>query len=153
METPGHAPSHVCLYQPERRLLISGFITRPAASRCTSMPGPRRHPVQEFLDSLDKVSGLDARLALAGHGRPFTDVAGHIAANRTLVQARLDAVLAAIAAPRTAYEIAHEVYGERFNELTASWLLSKTLCYLGHLERRGLAQGAGERPERWSAAA
>ena len=24
IETPGHAPSHVCLYQPERRLLISG---------------------------------------------------------------------------------------------------------------------------------
>src|ERR1700753_4234218 len=23
-ETPGHAPSHVCLFQPERRLLISG---------------------------------------------------------------------------------------------------------------------------------
>ena len=23
-ETPGHAPSHVCLHQPERRLLISG---------------------------------------------------------------------------------------------------------------------------------
>jgi hemolysin activation/secretion protein len=25
-ETPGHAPSHVCLYQPERRLLISGDV-------------------------------------------------------------------------------------------------------------------------------
>src|SRR5262249_1383433 len=24
VETPGHAPSHVCLHQPERRLLISG---------------------------------------------------------------------------------------------------------------------------------
>ena len=24
VETPGHAPSHVCLFQPERRLLISG---------------------------------------------------------------------------------------------------------------------------------
>jgi glyoxylase-like metal-dependent hydrolase (beta-lactamase superfamily II) len=24
LETPGHAPSHVCLFQPERRLLISG---------------------------------------------------------------------------------------------------------------------------------
>src|SRR6476661_6315794 len=24
VETPGHAPSHVCLWQPERRLLISG---------------------------------------------------------------------------------------------------------------------------------
>ena len=24
IETPGHAPSHVCLFQPERRLLVSG---------------------------------------------------------------------------------------------------------------------------------
>jgi glyoxylase-like metal-dependent hydrolase (beta-lactamase superfamily II) len=152
VETPGHAPSHICLYQPERRLLISGDHLLGRVSLYFDA-GHTPDPVQEFLDSLGKVSRLDARLALAGHGRPFTDVAAHIAANRTLVQERLDAVLAAIAAPRTAYEIAREVYGERFNELTASWLLSKTLCYLGHLERRELVHGAGERPERWSAAA
>ena len=83
----------------------------------------------------DKVENLDARLALSGHGRPFTDVAGHIAANRALVAERLAAVATALAGRSpTAYEIAQDVYGERFNEVTATWLLSKTRC-LAHPPR------------------
>jgi glyoxylase-like metal-dependent hydrolase (beta-lactamase superfamily II) len=150
--TPGHAPSHICLYQPERRLLISGDHLLGRVSLYFDT-GYTPDPVAEFLDSLDKVDRLDARLVLAGHGRPFTDVGGHVAANRALVQERLDAVQAALAAPRTAYDIAQEVYGERFSEITANWLLSKTLAWLTHLERRGLAERAGEAPERWSVAA
>ena len=91
---------------------------------------------------------------LSGHGRPFTDVGGHVAANRALVHERLEATRAALAdGPRTAYEVAQAVYGERFTEVTVNWLMSKTLCWLGHLERQGLAERGGEAPERWSVAA
>ena len=148
--TPGHAPSHVCLYQPERRLLISGDHLLGRVSLYFDA-GYTPDPVAEFLDSLGKVERLDARLVLAGHGRPFTDVGGHVAANRALVEQRLEAVQAELArGPRTAYEIAQEVYGERFTDVTVNWLLSKTLCWLAHLERRGLAQRGGETPERWA---
>ena len=59
-------------------------------------------PVGEFLRSLDLVDALDARLALSGHGRPFTDVHAHIEANRKLVRERLEAVRGALAGePRT----------------------------------------------------
>jgi glyoxylase-like metal-dependent hydrolase (beta-lactamase superfamily II) len=146
--TPGHAPSHICLYQPERRLLISGDHLLGRVSLYFDT-GYTPDPVAEFLDSLGKVENLDARLVLSGHGRPFTDVAGHVAAHRRLVEQRLDAVQAAL--PGTAYEIAGRVYGEHFTEATATWLLSKTVAYLIHLERRGLAQRAGDGPERWSA--
>jgi glyoxylase-like metal-dependent hydrolase (beta-lactamase superfamily II) len=150
IETPGHAPSHVCLYQPERRLLISGDHLLGRVSLYFDV-GQTPDPVGEFLASLDKVEGLDARLALSGHGRPFTDVAGHIAANRELVDRRLDAVRAALAqGPRTPYEIAQEVYGEAFNEATATWLLAKTRAWLIHLERLGAASKDEQTPERWS---
>jgi glyoxylase-like metal-dependent hydrolase (beta-lactamase superfamily II) len=153
IETPGHAPSHICLYQPERRLLISGDHLLGRVSLYFDA-GFTPDPVGEFLASLDKVSALDARLALSGHGRPFTDVPGHIAANRELVAERLYAVRRALAdGPRTAYDIARAVYGEAFNDATASWLLTKTRCYLIHLQRRGLAESGGDTPERWSAAA
>jgi glyoxylase-like metal-dependent hydrolase (beta-lactamase superfamily II) len=150
LETPGHAPSHLCLYQPERRLLISGdhLLGRPSLYFDA---GYTPDPVAEFLESLDKVEGLDARLVLSGHGRPFTDVSGHVAANRALVQERLEAVQAELAhGPRTAYEIARAVYGERLTDVTVNWLMSKTLCWLGHLERRGLAQRGGDSPEHWA---
>ncbi len=150
IETPGHAPSHLCLYQAERRLLISGdhLLGRPSLY---FDHGYTPDPVAEFLDSLDKVEQLDARLVLSGHGRPFTDVGGHVAANRALVMQRLEAVQAALAdGPHTAYEVALGVYGDRFTDVTAGWLLSKTRCWLTHLERRGLARRAGEDPERWA---
>jgi glyoxylase-like metal-dependent hydrolase (beta-lactamase superfamily II) len=147
VETPGHAPSHICLYQPERRLLISGDHLLGRVSLYFDV-GHTPDPVAEFLGSLDKVEGLDARLVLSGHGRPFTDVAAHVAANRGLVRERLQAVEAAL--PGTAYEIAQAVYGERFGDATATWLMTKTLAWLGHLEQRGLAHRAGEAPECWS---
>jgi glyoxylase-like metal-dependent hydrolase (beta-lactamase superfamily II) len=153
VETPGHAPSHLCLYQPERRLLISGDHLLGRVSLYFDA-GTSPDPVAEFLGSLDKVEALDARLVLAGHGRPFTDVPGHVAANRALVEQRLQAVRDALAGgPLTAYELAQEVYGERLTEMTTSWLMSKTLCWLAHLERRRLVERAGQGPECWSLAA
>jgi hypothetical protein len=47
-------------------------------------------------------------------------------------------VLASLSeAPRTALEIAPAIHNEPISESNASWLLSETLCYLTHLERRG----------------
>ena len=150
IETPGHAPSHVCLYQPERRLLISGDHLLGRVSLYFDA-GSTPDPVAEFLASLDRVDVLDARLALSGHGRPFTDIPGHVAANRALVRQRLEAVEAELAeGPRTAYELAQAVYGDRFTETTGSWLLSKTRCWLTHLERLGRARRTSDSPERWS---
>jgi glyoxylase-like metal-dependent hydrolase (beta-lactamase superfamily II) len=150
IETPGHAPSHICLYQPAHRLLISGDHLLGRVSLYFDV-GYTPDPVGEFLASLDKVAQLDARLVLAGHARPFTDVAGHVDANRGLVETRLEAVQEAL--PGTAFDIAQAVYGERFTELTASWLMSKTRAWLTHLEQQGRAERAGDAPERWSVAA
>ena len=150
-ETPGHAPSHVCLYQPERRILISGDHVLGRISIFFDY-GYARDPVGEFLRSLDRVDLLDARLALSGHGKPFVDVHGHIEGNRKLVAERLDAVIASIASgPKTALEILPDVYSQPLSVRNASWFLSETLSYLRHLEgnRRVRAQPDGD-VERWS---
>ena len=150
-ETPGHAPSHVCLFQRERRLLISGDHLLGRISLYFDY-GYTPDPVGEFLSSLDVVEGLGARLCLAGHGRTFADVQAHIRGNRALVGQRLDAVLDAIAKrPRTAFQIVPFVYGESLSGANAHWLLSKILCYLTHLRALGKASSIGGEPERWSA--
>jgi glyoxylase-like metal-dependent hydrolase (beta-lactamase superfamily II) len=153
-ETPGHAPSHVCLYQPERRLLISGDHLLGRISLFYDY-GWTPDPAGEFLHSLDVVDALDARLCLSGHGRPFTDVHAHVEGNRVLVAERLHAIRAALAAkdPLTVFEIVPLVYGEALSRLNAGWWLAETLSYLRHLEARGEAarQPDGE-TERWSLA-
>ena len=137
VETPGHAPSHVCLWQPERRLLISGDHVLGRVSLYYDY-GWSHDPVGEFLTSLDRVQDLDARLCLPGHGRTFTDVAGHIAANRETVHDRLERVLDVVTfdGPLTAFDAVPRVYGEPVTPQNANWWISETLCYLRHLEVR-----------------
>jgi glyoxylase-like metal-dependent hydrolase (beta-lactamase superfamily II) len=151
-ETPGHAPSHVCLYQPERRILISGDHVLGRISLFYDY-GYTADPVQEFLGSLDKVDALDARLALSGHGKPFVDVHGHIEGNRALVAERLEAVLGAVRTEaKTALEILPSVYDQPVDVRNATWFLSETLSYLRHLQGQGRV---GPEPdgdvERWRA--
>ncbi len=148
-ETPGHAPSHVCLHQPERRMLISGDHLLGRVTLVFDF-GWTPDPVGEFLASLERVDALGARLALSGHGRPFTDVSAHVEANRALVRRRLHAVRTAIAErPETAYDLARRLY-PHFGRETASWLMSKVLGYLTHLEATGQAVRLEGEPERWA---
>jgi glyoxylase-like metal-dependent hydrolase (beta-lactamase superfamily II) len=150
IETPGHAPSHVCLHQPEQRLMISGDHLLGRVSLYFDH-GHTPDPVGEFLGSLDAVEGVDARLCLAGHGRPFTDVAAHVAANRALVAERLDRVRELLAErPLEERELAERLYGEFFIPATAAWLESKSRAWLTHLERRGEVARDGDS---WCAAA
>ena len=137
IETPGHAPSHICLHQAERRLLISGDHVLGRISLYYDY-GYTPDPVAEFLESLERADGLDARLALSGHGKPFLDVHGHIEGTRALVHERLDAVLRAVRdRPRTAIEITPAIHSESLTPQTAGRYLTETLCYLRHLERAG----------------
>jgi glyoxylase-like metal-dependent hydrolase (beta-lactamase superfamily II) len=148
-ETPGHAPSHVCMFQPEHRMLISGDHLLGRVSIYYDY-GYSPDPAGEFLNSLDVVERLDARLCLSGHGRTFTDVQGHIEANRALVHERIAKVHEVIGGePITAYEAVPLVYGQAISPLNANWWLSETLCYLTHLELSGRAERIAGEPERW----
>jgi glyoxylase-like metal-dependent hydrolase (beta-lactamase superfamily II) len=150
-ETPGHAPSHVCLFQPQRRLLISGDHLLGRISLFFDY-GYSPDPVGEFVRSLDVVETLDARLCLPGHGRTFTDVHAHIEGNRELVRERLERTLAAIAPePTTAFEAVPRIYDDvAFSSLTAPWLLTETLSLLLHLELTGRTRRIPGEPERWT---
>jgi glyoxylase-like metal-dependent hydrolase (beta-lactamase superfamily II) len=150
-ETPGHAPSHVCLFAPEHRLLISGDHLLGRVFPFFDY-GYSPDPVGEFVRSLDVVEALDARLCLSGHGRTFTDVDAHIEGNRALVGEHLAKILAVIGSePLTAFEILPRVHGPALSAMTAQWLLTETLAMLLHLEVTGRAVRVPGDPERWSA--
>src|SRR5258707_11958928 len=150
-ETPGHAPSHVCLFQPERRLLISGDHLLGRISLYFEY-GYSPNPVGEFLHSLDVVERLGARLCLAGHGRTFTDVHAHIHGNRALVEEHLYKVLQAVGGSElTAFDVVGAVYGDSLSQQNGQWLLSQTLRYLTHLESTGCVRRIAGQAERLTA--
>jgi glyoxylase-like metal-dependent hydrolase (beta-lactamase superfamily II) len=153
-ETPGHAPSHVVLHQPDTKLLISGDHILGRVSLFFDY-GHTPDPVSEFAASLDTVEALDTGLCLAGHGRPFRDVPAKVAANRAELDAQLGRVRTAFAdGPHTAFEVAAAVVGpENFNPAMAPWALQLALAYIDHLVLRGeLVELDGSEPRRWQRA-
>ena len=150
-ETPGHAPSHVILHQPDRRLMISGDHIIGRVSLYYDF-GWTPDPAGEFLTSLDTVEGLPTDLILPGHGKPVRDLPGLVRANREAVHERMGRVRDAIAdAELTPFEIVPKLLQtEDLNPMLVNWGLAETLAYLRHLEVEGEAEKVeGEDPERW----
>lgn len=153
LETPGHAPSHVVLFQADRRLLLGGDHVLGRVALYYDY-GWSDDPVADYLSSLDRTIALDARLCLPGHGKSFTDVAGHIESHREAALGRLDRVEDVVRArgPATAIEMIPEIYGRPLSAENAGWLISETMCYLRHLERRGVVARGPEDDARWQVA-
>jgi len=151
-ETPGHAPSHVVLHQPDTGLLVSGDHVLGRVSPFFDY-GHTPDPVREFLDSLGVVEGLETGLCLAGHGRPFRDVPAKAEANRRMVSEHLERVGAAFAAgPKPAFDVVADIVGaENLNPATAAWGLQMSLAYIDHLALAGeLVEEEGSDPRRWA---
>ena len=140
-ETPGHAPSHVCLHQPERRLLLSGDHLLGRVSLYYDF-GYSPDPAGEFLSSLAVVSRLDVELILAGHGRPVRGAHALTDANRRAVRDRIERVRTELRdRPRHAFEIVPAVVPYDLPApMMIGWGLSETLCYLTHMELAGEAE-------------
>lgn len=152
-ETPGHAPSHVVLHQPESGLLISGDHLLGRISLFFDY-GHTPDPVGEFIGGLDEVDRLEhTTLCLAGHGRPFRDIPAKVAANRVELAGHLDRVRTGLAGePRSAFEVVGEIVGpENVTPATAAWGLQLALAYLDHLAALGeVVEVQGSDPRRWT---
>jgi glyoxylase-like metal-dependent hydrolase (beta-lactamase superfamily II) len=151
-ETPGHAPSHVVLHQPESGLLISGDHLLGRISLFFDY-GHTPDPVGEFIGGLDEVDRLEyTTLCLAGHGRPFRDIPAKVKANRAELDKQLNGARTGLErGPQTAFELIGDVVGaENLNPATAAWGLQLARAYLDHLVVLGEAeQIEGEDPHRW----
>jgi glyoxylase-like metal-dependent hydrolase (beta-lactamase superfamily II) len=153
-ETPGHAPSHVVLHQPERRLMISGdhLLGRTVLF---FDHGHSPDPVGEFLRGLEEVEPLEVDLVLPGHGRTFRDPEAKIAEARRQVEELLAKVREALAeGERTAFEIVSDIVGpDNANSIGSVWILQIVLSCLDHLVILGeVARVEGSDPTRWKLA-
>ncbi len=153
-ETPGHAPSHVVLHQPERKLMVSGdhLLGRTVLF---FDHGHTPDPIGEFLGSLEEIEPLEVDLVLPGHGRPFRDPGSKIAEARRQVDQLLDKVRDSLGdEEKTAFEIVGDIVGaENVNTPASAWALQIVLSSLDHLAIQGeVAQVEGTDPQRWKLA-
>jgi glyoxylase-like metal-dependent hydrolase (beta-lactamase superfamily II) len=151
-ETPGHAPSHVVLHQPERKLMISGdhLLGRTVLF---FDHGHTPDPIGEFLGSLDEIEPLEIGLVLPGHGRPFRDADAKIAESRRQVDQLLGKVRESLSGgeERTAFEIVGDIVGaDNVNTPASAWALQIVLSSLDHMALKGeTAPVEGTDPQQW----
>jgi glyoxylase-like metal-dependent hydrolase (beta-lactamase superfamily II) len=150
-ETPGHAPSHVILHQPKRKLMISGdhLLGRTVLF---FDHGHSPDPVGEFLGSLDEIEPLAVDLCLPGHGRPFRDPKAKIVEARRQVEELLGKTREALGdGERTGFEIVAEIVGaDNVNTPVSAWVLQIVLSCLDHLAILGeVAKIEGTDPQKW----
>ena len=151
-ETPGHAPSHVVLHQPESKLMISGDHLLGRTVLFFDY-GHSPDPVGEFLSSLTEIEPLEVDLCLPGHGRPFRDVDTKIEEARRQVEEVHGKVRAALeGGERTAFEIVAEFLGpENLNGPASAWVLQIVLSFLDHMALAGeVVAIEGSDPQRWA---
>lgn len=71
--SPGHSPGHICLYDEERRILISGDHILPGITPNIGVnPQSGENPLGQYLASLEEMKELDVSIVLPGHEAPFT---------------------------------------------------------------------------------
>jgi glyoxylase-like metal-dependent hydrolase (beta-lactamase superfamily II) len=150
-ETPGHAPSHVVLHQPERRLMISGDHLLGRTVLFFDY-GHTPDPIGEFLGGLDEIEPLAVDLVLPGHGRTFREPATNIAEARRQVDELLGKVRASLKeGERTAFEVVADLIGpENLESPASAWALQIVRSSLDHLAiRKEVVQIDGSDPQRW----
>ena len=149
IETPGHTPGHMCLYDPEARILFSGdhildTVTPNITGWCSG-----GDPLGEFLKSLDKIAACDVRMILPGHRNLITDHLRRIGELKEHHQARMQEATDILAGgEQTAYQVASRMTWNidcpRWEDfpIPQKWFATgEALSHLLHLERTGRIQG------------
>ena len=109
--TPGHSPGHISLYEPTKKVLISGDYILPKITPNIGLhPQSGTNPLGDYIKSLNTTKKLDVNLILPGHENPFTGLQSRIEELIWHHQKRNSEILETLkATAKTAYQISTEI--------------------------------------------
>jgi endoribonuclease LACTB2 len=135
LHTPGHAPGHVCLWNADERAVVVGDMV---ASVGTILIDPVDGDMRAYLEQLDRLARLDARLALPAHGEPIdrpTELFRGYIAHRHKREAKIVAALASRRAAGSAAPTAEEILPDAYDDVPATIWPIALLSLRAHLKK------------------
>ncbi|MBW2205978.1 MAG: MBL fold metallo-hydrolase [Deltaproteobacteria bacterium] len=145
IETPGHSPCHMCLYEEGKKILFSGdhilFNITPNITRWPEF----EDSLHNYLASLDRTYNLEVDLVLPGHRSIMKDHRQRIRELQEHHSQRLvEALTAVTEGAETAWEVAPKIH---WDLVTPSWdtfpsvqkwfAIGETIAHLKYLEYEG----------------
>ena len=109
--TPGHSPGHICLYDNQKKILLSGDHVLPTITPNVGRgPWTGDNPLGDYLTSLNNIKNLDVELILPAHEEPFTELQQRIYKLTCHHEQRKLAMLKVVnGGLKTGYEVASHV--------------------------------------------
>ncbi len=147
VHTPGHTTDHLCLYDPDAKVMISGDHVLPTITPHISGMGLTADPLGEFFESLDRMDNFaDVATVLPAHGLEFADLPGRANDIKRHHYERLDTLR------ESSDEIGKGTVSAYMRSLFAerSWgpmAESETYAHLEHLRLAGEAEADGSGAE------
>jgi glyoxylase-like metal-dependent hydrolase (beta-lactamase superfamily II) len=149
VETPGHTPGHLCLYEADRKILVSGdHILGNITPNIAEWFG-LENPLRQYLQSLDKIDDLEINLVLPGHRDPFPDCRKRIRELKIHHRHRLDEVMQILKSDgmSSAFQVASKMNWDIIAEswelfpLMQKWFATgEAVSHLRYLELEGSVQ-------------
>jgi len=145
IETPGHTPGHICLYEPSKRVFICGDHILGDITPNITLSVEERNPLREYLMSLDKVYDLDVEVVLPGHRSIFKNQKERIRELKQHHQDRLEEVISILekgkqnafqVASQMTWDIGFKSWG-LFPPAQKLFAFGEAMAHLRYLEEEG----------------
>jgi glyoxylase-like metal-dependent hydrolase (beta-lactamase superfamily II) len=146
--TPGHSPGHICLWEPEHRILFSGDHILPVIT-----PNISYHvqsgdsPLSDFINSLNKLRNLPAAQVLPAHEHIFTNLRERIEEIKKHHEQRKEEISSVIRQePQNAWFISSQITWnvpqpwDQFNPLDRRIAVTETVAHLEYMRYEGTVE-------------
>jgi len=154
--TPGHSPGHLCFYEAQRRLMLSGDHVLPRITpNIPFHPQAGANPLGDYLASLGKLEPYDVTEVLPAHEYRFTDLRARLEELRQHHRDRFGEVLAILGeGPHSAWDIASHLKWSRPWDDIAGFMrraaVGEAVSHLRALQLDGLVAVEEGEPALWS---
>jgi glyoxylase-like metal-dependent hydrolase (beta-lactamase superfamily II) len=140
LECAGHIEGHLCLYDADHGVLVSGDQVLPTISSNVSLTPRSRDPdpLGSYLASLERLARLpEDTLVLPSHGRPFYGLQGRAADLAAHHAAHLATLVDACRVPCSAQDVLPLLFRRTLRGLQRFLALGEAIAHLEYLAHRG----------------